>query len=243
MAQRADRLERNRTNRVLAALPEAVYQRLATSLEPITLTLKQILYQPSGEILHIYFPLSTVTSLVVRMQDGQVAEVATVGNEGMVGLPVFLGVQTFAGQAFTQVAGEAVRLPTAVFQEIVSQDGPLHEVLHRYTQALFTQVAQAAACNQLHSTDQRCARWLLMTQDRVRVQQFPLTQEFLAQMLGVRRATVSEVASRLQKEGLIQYSRGIITVRDQAGLQAAACECYAIIKEEYDRLLPPIEER
>jgi CRP-like cAMP-binding protein len=201
------------------------------------MALKQILYQSNGAIPYVYFPLTMVASLVISMQDGQTVEVATVGNEGMVGLPAFLGAESFPGQAFTQIAGEAVRMQTAVLRGKASLGSPLHDVLHRYTQALFTQVAQSAACNRLHSIGQRCARWLLMTEDRVRADQFPLTQEFLAQMLGVRRAGVSEAASNLQKAELIQYSRGVITVLDRAGLEAAACECYAIVKQEYDRLL------
>jgi CRP-like cAMP-binding protein len=236
MADGTDR-ERPQANRLLAALPDWVYERLVPSLEPISLTLKQILYQPNGAIPYVYFPLTMVTSLVILMQDGQTVEVATVGNEGMVGLPAFLGAESFSGQAFTQVPGDAVRMQTAVFRDTASPGSPLHDVLHRYTQALLTQVAQSAACNRLHSIDQRCARWLLMTEDRARADRFPLTQEFLAQMLGVRRAGVSEAASRLQKAELIQYSRGVITVLDRAGLEAAACECYAIIKQEYDRLL------
>ena len=230
--------ERPPANRVLAALPGAVYERLVPELQPVQLSLKQILYQPNGAMPHVYFPLSAVTSLIVSMQDGQAAEVATVGNEGMVGLPVFLGAQTFSGQAFTQLPGEALRMPSAVFKEEVSRDGSLHEVLRRYTQALFMQVAQSAACNRLHSIGQRCARWLLMAQDRAGAEQFPLTQEFLAQMLGVRRASVSEVTSRLQRQQLLRYSRGIITVVNRAGLEGVACACYAIIKREYDRLLP-----
>jgi CRP-like cAMP-binding protein len=232
------RQEPIRTNRVLAALPDPVYKQLVPELEPITLALKQILYRSNGDMPYVYFPLSTVTSLVVKMQDGQVAEVATVGNEGMVGLPVFLGSKTFSGQAFTQVPGEAMRMQSAVFQKEVSREGSLHEVLHLYTQALFMQISQSAACNRLHSIDQRCARWLLMTRDRVRSEQFLLTQEFLAQMLGVRRAGVSEVASRLQRQELIQYNHGIIQIINQSGLEAVACECYAIIKQEYDRLMP-----
>lgn len=230
--------QRSRANRVLAALPDAVYRRLVPSLELVSMEIKQILYQPNGDIPYIYFPLNTVTSLVIRMQDGQIAEVATVGNEGMVGLPVFLGAETFAGQAFTQIPGDALRMPTSVFKDEIAQGDSLHDVLHRYTQALFTQVAQSAACNRLHDIDQRCARWLLMSQDRVGAAQFLLTQEFLSQMLGVRRASVSEVASRLQREGLIQYSRGVITVVNRPALEATACECYAIIEREYDSLLP-----
>lgn len=228
-----------RKNRVLAALPGSVYKHLIPSLEFVSMTLKQILYQPNGAIPHVYFPLNTVTSLVIKMQDGQTVEVATVGSEGMVGLPVFLGSETFSGQAFTQVPGEAVRMQVEVFKDNVSRGGPFQDILHFYTQGLFTQIAQSAACNQLHSIDQRCARWLLMTHDRVGADQFSLTQEFLAQMLGVRRATVSEVASRLQREELIQYSRGLITILNRPALEATSCECYAIVKQEYDRLLPP----
>ena len=229
-----------RINRVLAALPALVYEQLVPELEPVSLALKQMLYQPNGDISHVYFPFTTITSLVVVMQDGQIAEVATVGNEGMVGLPIFLGAQTFPGQAFTQVPGEAVRMAKAVFQNEVERWSSLHEVLHLYTQGLLTQVAQSAACNRLHNIDQRCARWLLMIADRVGAEQFSLTQEFLAQMLGVRRAGVSEVASRLQRAELIQYSRGVIKVINRSGLEAASCECYSIIKQEYDRLLPEV---
>jgi CRP-like cAMP-binding protein len=225
---------------VLAALPATVYAHLVPQFERIQLATRDILYQPNGVIPHVYFPLNSVASLVVHMQDGQAVEVATVGNEGMVGLPAFLGATVFPGQAYAQVPGETERMQTGTFQHEVRREGALHEVLHLYTQALFTQISQSAACNRLHSIDQRCARWLLMTRDRVRADQFPLTQNFLAQMLGVRRAGVSEVASRLQKQGLIQYRRGIIQVVNRSGLEAVACECYAIIKHVYDRLLPEV---
>lgn len=205
-------LQRPRANRILALLPDSEYEHLVSLLEPVSLALKEILYQPNGAIPYVYFPLNMVTSLVIKMQDGQVVEAATVGKEGMVGLPIFLGAQTFAGQAFTQIPGEAMRLQADIFKEEVAHGGSLHNALHHYTQALFTQVAQSAACNRIHTIDQRCARWLLMTHDRVEADQFPLTQEFLSEMLGVRRASVSEVASRLQKEGLIQYSRGEIAI-------------------------------
>ena len=205
-------LQRPRANRILALLPDSEYEHLVSLLEPVSLALKEILYQPNGAIPYVYFPLNMVTSLVIKMQDGQVVEAATVGKEGMVGLPIFLGAQTFAGQAFTQIPGEAMRLQADIFKEEVAHGGSLHNALHHYTQALFTQVAQSAACNRIHTIDQRCARWLLMTHDRVEADQFSLTQEFLSEMLGVRRASVSEVASRLQKEGLIQYSRGEIAI-------------------------------
>jgi CRP-like cAMP-binding protein len=226
-----------RDNRLLAALPTEVYDQFVPSLELVSLTLKQLLYQPNRAIPYVYFPLTAVASLVTLMQDGQKVEVSTVGNEGMVGLPVFLGAETISAEAFTQIAGQAMRMSAVVFRGHALQPGPLQNLLLLYTQALFTQMAQSLACNSLHRIEQRCARWLLMSQDRVRSAQFPLTQEFLAQMLGVRRAGVSEVASRLQQEGLIQYTRGIITILNRAGLEAASCECYATIKQEYDRVL------
>jgi CRP-like cAMP-binding protein len=229
--------QRSLENRLLAALPGEVYDHLVTSLELVLLTLKQILYQPNSAIPYVYFPLNMVTSLVTIMQDGQSVEVATIGNEGMVGVPVFLGAETISGEAFTQVPGEAVRMQAEVFRDEVTRTGPLQDLLLRYTQTLFTQIAQTVACNRLHSIEQRCARWLLMTQDRVRAAQFPLTQEFLSQMLGVRRAGVSEVASRLQAAQLIRYSRGVITILNRQALEAVSCECYAVIKQEYDRML------
>lgn len=224
-------------NHLLALLPEEVYEQLVPSLEIVSLSLKEILYQPDGAIPYVCFPLNAVVSLVIVMHDGQKVEITTVGNEGMIGLPVFLGSETFAGQAFVQVSGDVARMSSSVFKDEVMRNPVLQDIMNRYTQALFTQVAQSVACNRLHSIEQRCARWLLMTQDRVNSEQFPLTQEFLAQMLGVRRASVSEVAGRLQKAGLIQYSRGIITILNRPGLEGVACECYAIIKQEYERLL------
>jgi CRP-like cAMP-binding protein len=171
------------------------------------------------------------------MEDGTVVELATVGNEGMVGLPVFLGGDTMPLKAFVQIPGDAMRMKADVFKDSVNQGSPLHGLLQRYTQALFNQVAQSTACNRVHSIEERCCRWLLMTRDRVESDGFPLTQEFLSQMLGVRRPSVSVVAAILQKAGLIRYSRGRITILDREGLEAAACECYAIIKQEFDRLL------
>lgn len=224
-------------NRLLALLPGEAYKRLAPSLEIVPLRIKQILYAPNAPIPYVYFPLHTVLSLIVLLQDGQAVEVATIGNEGMVGLPVFLGAETISGQAFTQIPGEAVRIEAKAFREEATRAGPLQDVMRRYTQAMFTQISQSVACNHFHKIDQRCARWLLMTEDRVGQDQFPLTQEFLSLMLGTRRAGVSEAASRLQKEGLIQYSRGVITVLDRQGLEMASCECYEIIKQEYERLL------
>lgn len=223
-------------NRLLAALSQDEYARLAPYLETIALTFKQVLYEPDEPIPYIYFMAEGVASLLQFNSDGVAVEVATVGNEGMIGLPVFLGMESTPGQAIVQIVGAAQRMPTEVFRREVRAGAPLHDLLHRYTQALMVQMAQGAACNRLHPTGERCARWLLQTRDRVRGDEFELTQEFLGQMLGTRRAAVNEAAGQLQQAGLISYSRGVITVLDRPGLQAAACECYGIIRAAYDRV-------
>jgi CRP-like cAMP-binding protein len=224
-------------NRLLAALPPAEYARLAPHLETVVLTVKQQIYAANGPITHLYFPVAGVISLVQGELDGQVVEVATIGNEGMAGLPVFLGLESTPGQAFVQIAGAAQRMPSDVFRREVGAGTLLHDLLHRYTQALMVQMAQGAACNRLHPIDARCARWLAMTRDRVPSDTFELTQEFLGQMLGTRRAAVNEAMGTIQEAGLIRYTRGVITVRDRAGLEAAACECYGIIRAQYERAL------
>jgi CRP-like cAMP-binding protein len=226
-------------NRLLRALPQKDYERLAAKLERVTLGFKQVVYEPNAPIGHVYFPLSGVISLLTVMDEGGPVEVATVGREGMVGLPVFLGDGEVPGRAFAQIAGDALRMEADDFRAEARHPGPLQRLLLRYTQALLTQVAQSAACNRLHSVEERCARWLLQTQDRVRADQFPLTQEFMAQMLGVRRATVNVAAGILQKAGFITYTRGRITILDRPGLESASCECYAIIKADSTRLLGP----
>jgi CRP-like cAMP-binding protein len=224
-------------NRLLAALPREEYERLLPQMEVVSLEFKQILYEMNQPIESVYFHRSGVTSLVALMEDGSVVELATVGNEGMVGLPVFLGAETTSIRALTQVPGEGVRMKAELLREEVRRDGALHDLLHRYTQALFHQIARGAACSRVHSVEQQCARWLLMTHDRVDADEFLLTQEFLSQMLGVRRASVNAVARILQKAGLIRYRRGKITILDRQGLEAASCECYRIISEEFTRLL------
>jgi len=170
------------------------------------------------------------------MQGGGEIEVGTVGNEGMIGLPVFLGSDTTPGLAFSQVPGQAYRMPTATFRQFLQASSRLTTVLRRYTQAIMIQISQGTGCNRAHSNEQRCARWLLQTHDRVGADEFVLTQEFLAQMLGVRRATVSEVASGLQENGLIEYTRGHIHIVDRARLEATSCGCYQTIRDEYDRM-------
>lgn len=224
-------------NRLLTALPKEEYQRLLPYLETVSLTFKQIIYTPNEPIEYVYFPNSGIISLVNITEDGGTVEVATVGNEGMAGIPVLLGADRMVGQALSQIVGDAVRMKADVFKRDVTPNSALYNLLLRYTQALLNQISQSVACNCLHSVERRCCRWLLMCHDRVRSDQFTLTQELLSQMLGVRRASVSEVAATLQKEGLIRYNRGKITIRDRLGLEATACECYRVVKEEFERLL------
>jgi len=228
---------RSPRNRILAALPEAEYARLAPALELVTLELRQVMFDVDRPIEYVYFPEDAVVSVVSVMTDGSGVETATIGDEGLVGLPVFLGTGRTPAQAFCQVPGEAHRIESGAFRQEIGRAGDLRDVLSRYTQALFTQVAQSSACNRLHTMRERCARWLLQIHDRVGRDEFPLTQQFLSQMLGVRRATVTETASKLQEDGLITYDYGRITVTDRRGLEAASCECYEIIRREFARLL------
>jgi CRP-like cAMP-binding protein len=236
MAER-DAASDGRGNRLLAALPDDERQRLAARLELVELTLRQLLYEPGKPIEHIYFPFDSVLSVLAVMDDDQAVEVATVGNEGMVGIPVFLGVSTSPGLSFCQIPGRSLRMAAGAFRDLANGAGAFQQVLQRYTFAFFTQLSQGSACNRLHHMDQRLARWLLLTHDRVGRDQFPLTQEFMAQMLGVRRATVTDAARRLQQAGLITYSRGTLTIADRKGLETASCECYRIISDEHARLI------
>ena len=232
-------------NRLLAALPSDEYLHLLPSLEGFEPPHQYVFYEPNQPITHVYFPVSGVASLLMLGQTGEASEgseaveAGTVGNEGMVGIPVFLGQESTPSRALMQVPGTVLRMPVAFFrQEVVGTPGSRLEVLLQYyTHALMVQMAQGVACNRLHSIEQRAARWLLTTRDRVGGPTFPLTQEFLAQMLGVRRASVSEVASTLQDEGLLTYTRGVITILDSDGMEARACACYRIIRDEFDRML------
>lgn len=224
-------------NRLIAALPRREYDRLLPHLDTLPLSFKQILFDTNQPITHVYFPLNGVISLVLVMEDSGPAEVAMIGNEGMGGTPVFLGADRSPTRAICQVPGESLRMKAKVFEEEMGRGGPLHGLVQRYTQAMINQISQAVVCNRLHSVEERMCRWLLMTHDRVGADEMPLTQEFLALMLGVRRPTVTMVAGMLQKAGLIQYHRGRLTVLDRKGLEAASCECYAVVKSEYDRLL------
>lgn len=226
-------------NRLLAALPPDEFGRLLPLLEEIEAARNYVFYQPNEPISHVYFPLSGVASLLTLDEDSDGVEVGTVGNEGMVGIPVFLTQDATPGKGMMQVPGAVLRMPVADFRrEVVDVPGSRLQVfLQRYTHALMVQMAQGVGCNRLHTIEQRAARWLLTTRDRAGGATFPLTQEFLAQMLGVRRAGVSEVASALQQDGLLTYTRGVITILDAAGLEARACVCYRIIHDVFVHML------
>jgi CRP-like cAMP-binding protein len=225
-----------RGNRLLARLPPKDYQRLLPGLQVVPLALKHVLFEARSAIDCAYFPNRGVVSALTVMEDGRAIEVATIGDEGMVGLPLLVGAKTTANRMIVQVPGEAMRMAADVLREEVSRDSPLRRLLVLYHTAFQTQVSQAVACNGLHSVYQRCCRWLLMTQDRAHSDVFPMTHEFLAEMLGVRRSTVSEVLEPFQEKGLIRYGRGKITVLDRKGLKAGTCECYLRINEEFERL-------
>jgi CRP-like cAMP-binding protein len=224
-------------NRILAGLSKTQLARLAPSLERVTLESKDVLFDPDQPITHVYFPEDCLVSIVGVMADGSAVETATVGREGMIGLAVFLGDGRTSLQAFCQVPGDALRLEARRLRQELARGEQLRGLLGRYTQALIAQIAQASACNRLHPLRQRCARWLLQTRDRVRSDTFELTHQFLSQMLGVRRATVTELAGEFEREGLIRNHYGRIVILDRAGLERTACECYRIIQREFERLL------
>ncbi|MEO8191325.1 MAG: Crp/Fnr family transcriptional regulator [Acidobacteriota bacterium] len=223
-------------NHLLASLPSKDFKRIEPFLQPIRFDIRQSLHEPGKPITDVYFPLNGVASIVTTMEDGSTVEAATVGNEGMVGLPMFIETGTVSLEAFVQVAGQALRMKASAFRNEIKNGGPLFEIIQHYTQTLLRLIAQSAACNRLHTLRQRCARWLLMTHDRVDGDQFFLTQEFLSMMLGVRRATVTVAAGELRQEGLIRYSQGRIEILDREGLEGASCECYMVIRREFDRL-------
>ena len=237
MAQASDGSRPFTGNLLLAALVPALAAEVANELDEVDLAAKDEVYRPDEPIEHVFFPLDAVVSVVADMADGTIVEVATVGAEGMLGVPVLLRAGKADYRAFAQIPGRALRLPARRLLELVEASDQFASLLYRYVQALMTQVARSAACNRVHSIDERAARWLLMTHDRVGRDQFTLTQEFLAQMLGVRRASVNTAAAMLQRAGYISYSRGRIRVLDREGLEDSACECYGIIRREYERLV------
>jgi CRP-like cAMP-binding protein len=223
-----------RENRILAALPAVERLQLLEAATDVTLDVRTVLFEPGGPIDALYFPTDGVISLVTPLGGGNVVEVATIGNEGIVGVPLVLPVGGFAVRAITQVAGRGIRLEAGVFVEWLEHSRALQTLVDRYTQALFGQIAQSAACNRLHSSEERLSRWLLMSHDRVVSDDFMVTQELLGQMLGARRSTVSVSAGILQRAGLIRYTRGHVTIVDREGLESVSCECYEVIKRELD---------
>ena len=224
-------------NRLLATLTTNEYKRLLPTLKTVSLVLGEVLYEPGAVIKYVYFPNDSIISLISELSENSLLEVGMVGNEGMAGLAVFMGVYSSSTRALVQGAGTAMRMSSAAVRTEASQLGNFHHLLHRYSHSLLTQVSQSSACNRFHLVDARLARWLLMTKDRLGAEEFPLTQEFLSTMLGVRREGVSKAAGALQAAKLIRYSRGMITILNRRGLEAKSCQCYAIIKAETDAYL------
>jgi len=225
-------------NRLLAALSPADLEALLPSLEPVQMALGQALYESGGAQGYVYFPTSSIVSLLYVLENGSSAEIAVTGCEGLVGIALFMGGETTPSRAVVQSAGEGFRLKASVLKEQFQRGGALQFLLLRFTQALITQMTQTAVCNRHHSVDQQLCRWLLLSLDRLPDNRLSMTQELIANMLGVRREGVTEAAGKLQADGLIEYSRGRITVLDRSGLEARVCECYSVVKKEYDRLLP-----
>ncbi|HEY9401743.1 MAG TPA: Crp/Fnr family transcriptional regulator [Pyrinomonadaceae bacterium] len=224
-------------NRVLNALPPEELERLSAYLEPVELTLGEVLYRPNEPITHVYFPNVGTVSIVCQFQDGKGVEAGMVGNEGMFGVCVFLGSVTSPLQAVVQLPGDALRMRADLLREEFKRGEHLQDLLLRYTQAFIIQIAQTAACNRIHPLDGRLARWLLMSQDRAHSGELQLTHEFIAVMLGTRRAGVSEAAAKLQDEGIIRYRRGHVSILDRRELEGKSCECYPVVAKEFDRLL------
>ena len=222
-------------NRVLANIPPKQYQRLRAQLEPVTLIFGQVLYQPGKAIRHVYFPVDCLISLLTAVDKRRTLEVGMVGNEGMAGMPFILGMGVSGVRAIVQGGGNALRMDSVRFRIEFNRNPPLQRALYRYTYALMAQISQTAACNRFHETEARLARWLLMTRDRVGADEFPLTQEFLAHMLGLRREGVTAAASALKRRKLIGYNRGKIQILDTKRLKASSCSCYQVVKTVYER--------
>ncbi len=227
-----------RKNRLVAALPHAEWQRWLPELEPVDMPLGKVLYESGDTMRHVYFPTTAIVSLLYVMESGASAEIAVVGSEGVVGISLFMGGESTPSRAVVQSAGRGFRLKSQLVKDEFNRAGPVMHLLLRYTQALITQMTQTAACNRHHSLDQQLCRWLLLSLDRLQGTELVMTQELMANMLGVRREGVTEAALNLQSLGLIRYARGHIKVLDRPGLEKRTCECYAVVKKEYDRLLP-----
>ena len=230
-------------NHLLAALPTVEFERLAAHLELVPMLLGQILYEPGGQLQHAYFSTTAIVSLHYVTESGASAEIAGVGNEGVVGISLFMGGDTTPSSAVVQTAGHAYRLERRLLKQEFDRAGPVLRLLLRYTQALITQMTQTAVCNRHHSVEQQLCRWLLVTLDRVPSGQLVMTQELVANMLGVRREGITEAAGKLQHAGFIRYRRGHIAVLDRSGLETRACECYAVVKKELSRLLSDVRYR
>ena len=227
-------------NHLLAALPTAEFERLSPHLQPVLLPLGQMLYEPGGQLQHAYFPTTAIVSLHYVMASGASAESAGVGNEGVVGISLFMGGETTPSSAVVQTAGHGYRLESRLLKEEFGRAGLMQRLLLRYTQALMTQMSQTAACNRHHTVEQQLCRWLLLTLDRTATNELVMTQELVANMLGVRREGITEAARRLQQAGLISYRRGHLAVLERSGLETRACECYAVVKKELARLLSDV---
>ena len=225
-------------NHLLSALPPAEFARLAGHLELVPMKLGEALYESGGRLQHVYFPTTAIVSLLYVLADGASAEIAVVGNEGILGISLFMGGETTPNRAVVQSEGYGYRLQAHFLKEEFNRAGPVLHLLLRYTQALITQMAQTAVCNRHHTVEQQLCRWLLLSLDRLSSDSLTMTQELIANMLGVRREGVTEAALKLQHAGMIRYSRGRISVLDRSGIETRTCECYAVVKREYERLLP-----
>jgi CRP-like cAMP-binding protein len=224
-------------NRLLAALPRPEYERLLPKLEPVSFALGEVVYEFGGHLNYVYFPTNSIISLLYTMENGTSAEMGLTGKDGVVGIALFMGGDTMPNRAVVQSAGSAWRMKAKVLQDEFALGGRFQQLLLRYTQALITQISQTAVCNRLHSVDQQLCRWLLLSHDRVDADELIMTQELIADMLGVRREGVTVAAGRLQDAGAISYVRGRITILDRQKLEATVCECYRVVKDEFDRLL------
>ena len=230
-------------NHLLAALPTAEFERIASHLELVVMRLGDVLYESSGQLQHVYFPTTAIVSMQYVMENGASSEIAGVGNEGVLGISLFMGGNTTPSRAIVQTAGHGYRLKTRLLMEEFNRGGIMQQLLLRYTQALITQVSQTAVCNRHHSVEQQLCRWLLLTLDRLPSNELTMTQELIASMLGVRREGITEAAGHLQQAGCIRYRRGHITVLDRSALVSRVCECYAVVKKEHDRLLGDVRNR
>ena len=230
-------------NHLLAALPTAEFERLSPQLEPILLSLGEMLYEPGEQLQYVYFPTTAIVSLHYVMESGASAETAGVGNEGVVGIALFMGGDTTPSSAVVRTAGHGYRLAGNLLKQEFNRAGLMQRLLLRYTQALMTQMNQTAACNRHHTVEQQLCRWLLLTLDRVSSRELIMTQELVANMLGVRREGITEAAGKLQRAGFIRYRRGHIAVLDRSGLETRACECYAVVKNELNRLMSDVRHR